>query len=166
MLSPLSTFLFYIIKCSISLPVWCGRGFQFVRAPGTRVLPGYKPTNGVLTAAALLHCRRAETNRIQSLRCAHLPFLSALSVCAFKKKKKISGKTENGSAITNYTLSNHHDTNVVLHRGMNAAGFPSAYLLPCKDSDTAVTTTFISQSLFLKCGYLPKPKMRLDTFTL
>ncbi|KAK1886488.1 Protein translocase subunit SecD [Dissostichus eleginoides] len=35
------------------------------------VLPGYKPANGVVSAAALLHCRRAETNRIQSESCAH-----------------------------------------------------------------------------------------------
>lgn len=63
-----------------------GTGFPLVRAPGARVLPGYKPTNGVLTAAALLHCRRAETNRIQSLRCARLPLsVYTQGLCTDKK---------------------------------------------------------------------------------
>ena len=65
---------------------------RFVRTPRTRVLPGYKPTNGVLTAAALLHCRRAETNRIQSMRCARLPFLSMVSVGTLRNT---AGETEN-----------------------------------------------------------------------
>lgn len=75
---------FNITACSTLASLCRVRGSPFVRAQGTSVLPGYKPTNSVLTAAALLHCRRAETNRIQSLRCAHLPFLSAERLCVEK----------------------------------------------------------------------------------
>lgn len=57
--------------------VWQG-GFPFCAPAVARVLPGYKPTNGVLTAATPLHCRRAETNRIQSV--SSLSVLSASSV--------------------------------------------------------------------------------------
>lgn len=87
---PYLSFSFHITAFSTSLPVCCGRDSPFVRAVGTRVLPGYKPTNGVLTVAALLHCRRAETNRIQSLKCAHLRFLSVLSVCALQERKGVT----------------------------------------------------------------------------
>lgn len=52
---------------SFTAPLACvaSPGVSFVRAPGTGGLPRYKPANGVLTAATLLQCRRAETNRIQ-----------------------------------------------------------------------------------------------------
>lgn len=89
MFNPLSIFLFPYY-CFFPYHCLCGvAGVSRLCAPGSRVLPGYKPTNGVLTAAALLHCRRAETNRIQRLRCARLPFLSRWVFVTLEKMSAI-----------------------------------------------------------------------------
>lgn len=123
---PSHCFSFYINAFSTPLPLWCGRGFPFVRAPGARVLPGYKPTNGVLTAAALLHCRRAETNRIRSTRCARLPFLSARSVRADERRARRSKQNERNYKLRPAVRSWFHK-----RAGMKPAGLQRRWRMLC-----------------------------------